>query len=488
MSKLLVSIVDRGSLADVLRGVSKPTVEAMEVREGRLVSKLCAPNVGVGYVEGRLPSLPHFVVIPGSDRREFFAWVSTYCPFATPLTQWCRVISEEELKRFQSLEVIPQYGKATSAWAGAIIGEALLHIGTGVKLSQLSVPALQSCSSFVAARAFGLWGTEAIRNISSQIYENARKLLGVASRGPSLADFQPIWTVLEALTGQKADRICNVSSQLQLIVQSCEDVQQSGFVSEEIILKMLKELGWSDKYKEYERAGSEQRLELFDSSVANLFGLKSGAKHNRKVLAEFMVAYFAVRIGGSVSAHIQLIEKLLNQYPTIALWYGVASALYKPEVWGTEFFGLGRLTLKELAYPLRFDDPPRCDITFDELTSLVGPTFAFPTIGFRGATRTALNVEVSLGVNGMIRLAAPSEPERDVDWATAKEVHLEAIKLLGKLEDATETATQLTHAFALLTSDQRMRNRDHSRVRQSQPRSKSQAGESRDRQLPLDVS
>ena len=42
---------------------------------------------------GMLTNLPHFIVVPGSDRRDFFAWVNTFCPFVTPLSQWCRVVT-----------------------------------------------------------------------------------------------------------------------------------------------------------------------------------------------------------------------------------------------------------------------------------------------------------------------------------------------------------------------------------------------------------
>ena len=229
MNKLQVAIVERGVLADVLRGVGNSQIRIANLRGGKLPVGLRTPCVGVGYVDAHSQILPHFIVVPDTDRREFFAWVNTYCPFVTPLTQWCRVVSEEELARVQSLEVAPRYGCAVSAWAGAILGEAILHWGTGSKLSQLSITALQSCASFVAARAFGLWGLGKARSASMRRHESARNILGIANRGPNLVEYQQLWFVLETLSGEVRIRSLDEDWQFQLMIESCKDIRKDGF-------------------------------------------------------------------------------------------------------------------------------------------------------------------------------------------------------------------------------------------------------------------
>lgn len=99
MRKLKTVTVERSKLADVLRGLGNYQADAVDIQDGRLPVKLRVPQVAVGYIDGHFDTLPKFLVIPGNDRREFFAWVNTYCSFATPLSQWCRVLSEEELVR-----------------------------------------------------------------------------------------------------------------------------------------------------------------------------------------------------------------------------------------------------------------------------------------------------------------------------------------------------------------------------------------------------
>lgn len=487
MNKLQAAIAERGELADALRGVGNHRTGMMEIRSGRLPMRLRSPCVGVGYVDGRSRSLPQFVVIPDADRREFFAWVSTYCPFATPLTQWCRVVDEEELARVQSLEVVPRYGGVASAWAGAIVGESILHLGAGSKLSELSVTALQARASFVAARAFGLWGSDKARIAAMGQHESARNILGLDSLGPNLKEHQEFWTILETLSNEAGTRPPKFDFQLRLIIESCDDIRKSGFVSRPIMLKTMGELGWPEKLAEFEQCGAEQRVTLFDKATERLVRFEPNIHQSLRALGEFMVAYFAARIGGSASAHIPLLTRLVGSHPMVALWYGVASALYKPEIWGAEFDGLGRLTLKELAFPLRFDDPPRCDIAVGELDVLIDPCADFQSLRFRGAMRKALNVEVALGVNVIIPLSLP--PEQVSTVASGGLTPSELTDILGHLTAATEGVTRLRDVYGQPTPERPSKRRRQSKKRRPQSRGKKEeVGVDSKRQLPLEAS
>ena len=491
MSELQITIVERGKLADVLRGIGGPRADAVSVRDGRLPGKLNALCVGIGYIDNHSDLLPDFLVIPSADRREFFAWVNTYCPFATPLSQWCRVISEEELARVQLLEIVPRYGGLAPAWAGAVIGEALLNVGIGGGLSQLSITALQSCASFVAARAFGLWGSGKNLSISMEQYDAARNILGIDSRNSNRLEYEKLWAILETLSDNKRVQYPKniLHLHVKLIIQSCEDIRNTGFVSKPVISEAIRELGWSEKFVEFEQSGAEQRIVLFDSAVEHLSRSTSKTQQYSKMLGEFMVAYFAARIGGSASAHMPLLEKLIDNHSIVVLWYGVVSALYRSEIWGIEFGGLGRLALKELAFPLRFDDPPRCDIAFDELVALVEPSTRSRALGFRGATHKALNVEVALGVNTMIRLSPL--PEQDSAVVSSGEIQSEVAELHRHLRAAIESVQRLDSAHGLSASSRSSRNRNQPKSRRSQSkksrpqsRSKNKKGRSdNDREL-----
>ena len=182
----------------------------------------------------------------------------------------------------------------------------------------------------------------------------------------------------------------------------------------------------------------------------------------------------------------------------VAMWYGVASALYKPEIWGAEFDGLGRLTLKELAFPLRFDDPPRCDIAVDELVVLVDPSADLQSLRFRGAMQKALNVEVALGVSVMIPLSLPPEQVSTAVSGTPTPPELTDILrdltaategMTRHLTAATEGVTRLRDVYGQSIPERPSKGRRQSRKRRPQSRGrKEEVGVDGKRQLALEAS
>ena len=205
MNSMRIVVVERSELADVLRGVGGSRAAATEMFDGRSTEALRAGEVGVGFCDGRGSGLPDFVVIPGEERREFFAWVNTYCPFAMPLSQWCRVVTQRELVDAQAARLRPEYGGAIAAWAGAVIGEAILHMKTGGKLGLLSVAALHTCTTFVAARSFGLWGSRDARLRATERFRKARGIVGGTQRDLGAWHYERAWDVLEGLSGGETE-------------------------------------------------------------------------------------------------------------------------------------------------------------------------------------------------------------------------------------------------------------------------------------------
>lgn len=482
MKKLQVAIVERGKLVDVLRGAVDPRAEAVNLANGKVPGKLKTPHVGVGYLDIHFGRLPHFLVLPNSDFKEFYAWVNTYCPFVTPLSQWCRVVPQNDLPRVGTLEISPSYGNTITAWAGAIVGEAFLNVGSCAKLAEISVGALQACWTYVAAKTFGLWGTGQIGLESVERYGAARKILGAGREGNHF-DYIEIWKVLEILSIGASSKVTDVSPEVELTIHACNDIQENGFVSREIVSQIVKELDWSKKLVDFEHIGAEQRVRLFDTAISNLFDHEKKSPASFRTLKEFTVSYFAARIGGSASNHLLLLEKFLGAFPMLGVWYGIVSGLYRPEVWGSEFDGLGRLVEKELNYPLRFDDPPRCDISFDELRTLAGPNSEISSLGFRGATKKTLNVEVALGVNGMVRL--PETTQDDGGELRLAALQTEITKLYRNLVAATDNAAILNELIDPSGIRSTKKNRPSAKRRRGQYHPKKRGGSAGDNELPL---
>ena len=444
MNSMQIAVVERSQLADILRGVGGSGAAAIDIADGELTRPLNAGSVGVGYCDGDLTNLPHFIVVPGSERRDFFAWVNTFCPFVTPLSQWCRVVTQRELAEARAARVPPKYGDGVAAWAGAMIGEAALHMGTGGKLAQLSIAALHTCDTFVAARAFGLWEDRDRRVVATERFGAARAILGGMERDVRAADYERAWEVLEVLSGGEGRVRQGGLWEEDWTVAGCEDIRRTGFVGKGTMTKVLDRLGWSEDYLEFEKVGAEQRLRIFDGAFECLGRMRESSR-SAEALAAFTVGYFAARIGGGAAGHIRLLDGIIGRHPMVAIWYGVTSALYRPDVWGAEFGGLGRLVLRELAFPWRFSDPPRCDIAVDELATLVDPGRRSVSLRFRGSMHKVVNVEVALGVNGAVRL--PWAAEDAGERAPVQAIRGELAELNRHLTAATESARRLNEGY-----------------------------------------
>ena len=449
MREVVAYIVKRADLADVLRGKSGPSGQAVAAQAERLEVRLRTGQVGAVYSKEKLRSLPCMLIVRDGEQRDFFAWVNTYCPFVTPLSQWCRVVGEEELKGMRGIERFPEYGSAVTAWAGAIIGEAILRLGGRVGAQIVSVAALQSCSTFVAARAYGLWGGAGMRQ-ASFYYEEARELLGSPLQRSDISVYEAVWNVLKALDGNVAEAKigASLSRANELTIECCKDIQRNGFVERKNLLEAVNSLGWVGEFDKYEQGTAEERIEIYDQAIANL--RKQGRRDEGKSdhLAEFIVAYCAAKISGSGSTHIRLIEELLSSHPMTVLWYGVASALSQPDIWGPEFSGLARLATRELEFPVRLDEAPRSDVSMEELRTLVEPTGNYSTSGFRGASPRVLSVELSLGVVGVIRLVDGGEEYLKSSGARTNEEALWRIRqVIDGLRSATEEAKRTQKAL-----------------------------------------
>ena len=411
-----IATVERGRLADLLRGIGRPRRIPLEDDFRRNTKKLKKNTVGVGFCGNKDNPQIRFMVIPGNDRREFFAWMNTYCSFATPLSQWCHVLTEREFKDLTSLQIFPNYRETIAAWAGVAIGETYLRLNAPKNLDGVSLTLVESCISFAVARSFGLWGNLSERLRISEKFQTARKLLGAPAVNEVEFGIEDVWNVLERVASKTssekhADKPCN-----QLIVQSCIDIQNTGFVCKATLQKILDKLGWPKEFIAFESGGAEERLSIFDNATSNLVSSVDGQKEDQRPLAEFIVAYLAARIGGSTaSGRLAHVSELLDYHPTVALWFGLASALFRPLTWGVEFGGLAMVVIKQLSAPLRIDDPPQCDITLDELKSLIDPNEIPQLVRVRGASLRTLCVELENGTNVAIPCPSPEEKKKGDD-------------------------------------------------------------------------
>lgn len=453
---LHVSVVDRGELVDIFRGIHQPSAVETEMKGHRLPVPVNPQAVALIYAGERRTKLPNIIVIPSDDKREFYAWANTYMRFATPLSQSCHVVAKDDLPRISAWHIAPDCGSHSNVWAGVVIGEALLRTRMGDDLSQLSLMALQSSISFVGARAIMLWGSDKIRARSIENYDSALALLG-AERA-TVPDYKCLWAVLDAISGGGVLSMSEAQRDVELIVECCEGIGDVGFVRDRTMSKVLSVLSWPPDLSRFGGADAEERVQVFKVALERLFDGHQSHDRGLRALAEFVVAYFAARIGGSASSRTSLLADRIDAHPMLALWYGLVSALHEPYMWGAEFGGLARLALRELSFPHRFEDPPRCDIAFEELLSLVDSELDGPEFPFRGAMNKSLIVEVEHGVNATVRVG--SRGEEGATSLAGRVTQSDVSALRRHLENAMDVVDYIegTNAGSSSKRDARRRN------------------------------
>jgi hypothetical protein len=114
------------------------------------------------------------------------------------------------------------------------------------------------------------------------------------------------------------------------------------------------------------------------------------------------------RHGGDHS--LALAESNANRWPEITAWAYVVGSVGERVVWTSGFDGLGRLIARELTRPLRLDEPPTCDFSFDEASVLADSKLADPLVHLRIKQSRVAAVALYPGVNMAIPLVpAPQD-------------------------------------------------------------------------------
>jgi len=148
----------------------------------------------------------------------------------------------------------------------------------------------------------------------------------------------------------------------------------------------------------------EMRLRAFDRLVDCLNKANAERDSLRQNGLALLAGYLAtVAAGGAPS--LALAENIANRWPEITAWAYLVGGVGERVVWTASFDGLGRLVARELARPLRLDEPPTCDFAFDEGAVLADSKLSDPLVHLRLKQARIATVALFPGVNVSIPVA-----------------------------------------------------------------------------------
>jgi hypothetical protein len=337
-----------------------------------------APLMGVWDIKSDEWTLPKLLVIPDKEKREFFAWASSYVKIK-PLTAFARVIDFESLHKI-AVEP-PKNDRYQRAIIGMILGEAITYLDQ--QMSKLSLRACLGTYSFAVGKSLlRVEGIDGL-NQTGQNWFRSREALGNRSTKLAIFHLQGIWSVIEQLIDPASER----SDIPQIVVRCCRDLFETGDITEADWRELTKETRLYD-LRIVMQDTREERVKLLEDFLKLI-----SAQARTNVDIAFLVGYLISMIAPGTLDHWRLLEPIRNSIPTVGVWYGLCAGLRPSSRLSSYGGGIGRLVARELQRRVDILEEPTCDIAVDEL-DVTGPFFKAEgsTIG------NTIEVEISPGV------------------------------------------------------------------------------------------
>lgn len=435
------ALVEREQLLDVLSGRPAQSLKGLPFPVRKIDWRDREHDTAVGYWERPKLSLamPDFLIIADGNERELLAWIDTYCANAAPISQWCRVYTESTIRHIDDPIIPSKLGKLSAAWAGAIIGECVVQMGGRGSVGELSLTAVMASHTFPIARANALWSKKISLDTLVPKLEKAASLLNSTPRRLSPTHLAPVWKVLGTLNDASSQDLSFDPTEA-LIRNACEEIHSSGAMSTETLGYFAEVIPKAETLIKLDELTAEQRVEVFDELTDGFRG-NVDSRDALVRLTEFLMGFLANRVGSGGTGHLKLLYPWVNIFPLSPVWFGVNSALWKAEVWGSQYGGLGRLVQRELKYSLDIREQPRADISFDELTAAVDPEHGGFVFDFRGAAVRTFSVEIAPGV--LAGYAAPSQKATEAPQADPELTGPNIKQISSAVETAIMTLTNL---------------------------------------------
>jgi len=385
-------------------------------------------STGVVWIKGNDPNDPAHPLVLISHEEDIRRLCGRYAQLRSdlsPLTAWCHLLTPQFMEPLESLVRTPDLAGMQAAWTGLIVAEAALLAERPV--ASIRISACIATQSFAIGRTNALWARVPLEDIVKR-FDTANRLCRsetTVQRGESRVaklrlSLEPIWHTLVGLSqGRNVIR----SSELEPIIAALQALRQARTDKDkqearQLIRPLVTLVPEADTFEQLTELAPEARLRLFDKLVAALSNTPGERPSQRRNALAVLAGYLAtVAAGGAPS--LTLAEPHASRWPEITAWAYLIGGIGENVVWTSSFDGLGRLVARELLRPLRLDEPPTCDFSFDEANVLADSKLSDPLVHLRVKQARLVTVALLPGVNiaipiteAAIQGAAKSEPNR----------------------------------------------------------------------------
>ena len=334
--------------------------------------------------------LPALLVIPESDRRDFFAWSTTYLGGWRPISGLFRVIADRNvqaaLEARSSREVLWEYRNAA---LGMMFGEAAVHTAAHARDARRinsSFAACLSTCSFVMGRAIcvGWQDLEAV----SRNWHRSRVATHYGSYDRDPRSLLASWSVLAEVGGLPMRAECGTRTVSKAVVAICHALHTRDEV-DGLALPVL-----TRESPDLERAfldmdgARERRVRALDVALRSI-GERRKRSQQTAVIA---LGLLASRIAPGTLDHVPLLNPYTDRLEGLLLWYGMFAGMTRAARLTDQHGGVGRRILRDMLVRDTAFSSPSCDIGLDELELISRSDSSLQNVQRRSAEHLVIEI------------------------------------------------------------------------------------------------
>ncbi|WFP74739.1 hypothetical protein [Mesorhizobium sp. WSM4906] len=337
--------------------------------------------------------LAEVLVVRDEDFIDTLAWLNSYFPALSPVSQWCRILPESQAERIASRPPTVTLGSMLGAWVGVVLAECSVQAGGIQNLRDVPGSAAASTASFAAGRAAAVWSNDVNFVELARRHDELSQSLREGSRPLAADALVPLWFVLSGRVGKtmysSQQALEPLISILSHIAQQSGELETAELVARTAMQARdyfdLPELTFCAQGPQVERVRALDRLAE---------RLASGP---RSPAIDALLGLGASFVDPGVAVAPELLRRHARALPLAPIWQGAFAGAMTPLRVMSDQGGLGRLVAKGLLAADDFQGRPSCDIAYEELSRWITPGRSLK-LDVRGASARVLSVELVLGV------------------------------------------------------------------------------------------
>lgn len=360
---------------------------------------------------------PAILALPDAKPAELMAWLKTYAPDTSPLSQFARVIKSKEINTYN----ITQKNKPTrnsylNRWPSVILGEILAQGEMEISIETLPLSRSLASYSNTIARATACHYDEQHKKSCIERLEIAEADKNFVSRALTVQGLKPIWEKIST-SWNEHDNITNIVYLFDHSSNLKTDLFSSGtaFSHPSAYSDLLSD-SIESRVLAYRRIISEE-LE------SNFLPLKESAA------AKIAIAAFLV---GRSTSHMFLLKTVAKKIPSVYVWFGLIAGIVGPTYWEVDWARATKGIEKNLRTKLDWSEPNQSDLSWTEYEWLTS-TFRniSPFTEMPKQLPKVLSIEVIPGAACQFRLALDKNGATGKNAASDADAHeLNALKSL----------------------------------------------------------